>query len=85
MLLLITGWLGAALLLLAFFLNARQIVTADSKPYLIMNLSGSLLLFCNSYLIEAWPFVVINLFWASVSLFALWKIFQSPNQSISHE
>ncbi len=85
MLVLITGWLGAALLLLAFFLNARQIIAADSKPYLITNLSGSLLLFCNSYIIKAWPFVVINLFWACVSIFALWKIFQSNQSSSSHE
>lgn len=71
------GWLGAFGLLLAFFLNSRNILTTDNKRYQWLNFICASMLILNAYHINSYPFIVINLFWAIV---ALVSIFQKPKR-----
>jgi hypothetical protein len=67
------GWLGAFGLLLAYFLNSRKILTSDDKKYQWINLIFASLLVLNAYHIRAYPFLIINLFWAIVALVSLFQ------------
>ena len=69
----IIGFVGVALLLLAFFLNLFRLLTADSLPYLALNLSGAALACASSYLINFMPFVLLEGTWAIVAGIALMR------------
>jgi hypothetical protein len=65
------GFVGVALLLIAFFLNLFRLLKADSFPYLALNLVGAGLACASSYLIDFLPFVLLEGTWAIVSAVAL--------------
>lgn len=65
------GSVGVALLLLAFFLNLFGYLAASSRFYAALNLAGGALSAFASYLIDFWPFVVLEGTWAIVALIAL--------------
>jgi len=64
----IIGLIGAFLILLAFFMNQIHKWKSDSIVYDITNLVGALLMAYYSYILRAWPFLILNLVWAGVSL-----------------
>lgn len=64
----IIGLIGAFLILLAFFMNQIHKWKSDSIIYDITNLAGSLLMTYYSYVLQAWPFLILNIVWAGVSL-----------------
>ncbi|MBD3304594.1 hypothetical protein GF343_05600 [Candidatus Woesearchaeota archaeon] len=68
MTLMIIGLIGAFLILLAFFMNQVHKWKSDSIVYDITNLVGALLMAYYSYILRAWPFLILNLVWAGVSL-----------------
>lgn len=64
------GWLGAALLLLAYgLLSSKKI--GSGLAYQMMNLVGSVALAVNAMAHRALPSVVVNLVWLVIALFAL--------------
>jgi hypothetical protein len=65
------GSAGVALLLLAFLLNSGHRLRVDGYPYLLMNLVGAALACYSSYLIDFFPFVVLEGTWAAVAAVAL--------------
>ena len=65
------GFVGVALLLIAFFLNLFRLLKADSFSYLGLNLIGAGLACASSYLIDFLPFVLLEGTWAIVSAVAL--------------
>jgi hypothetical protein len=67
----IVGFLGVAILLLAFFLNLFRWLRADGAIYLGLNLVGAALACWSSYLIEFLPFVILEGVWAIVAAAAL--------------
>jgi hypothetical protein len=67
----IIGFVGVAMLLLAFFLNLVGWVRADRMLYLGLNLVGAVLACWSSYLIEFMPFVLLEGTWAIVAAVAL--------------
>ena len=67
----IVGFLGVAILLLAFFLNLFRWLRADGTAYLSLNLVGAALACWSSYLIEFLPFVLLEGAWAIVAAIAL--------------
>jgi uncharacterized protein with PQ loop repeat len=69
----IIGTLGVSLLLLAFLLQILKIVKSDSSVYSILNVLGAGLAGYSSYLLHFKPFIVLESFWALVSLFSLYK------------
>jgi hypothetical protein len=64
----VIGLAGAFIILLAFFMNQIHKWRSDSIIYDVANIIGSLLLAYYSYDLRAWPFLVLNLIWAGVSL-----------------
>jgi hypothetical protein len=71
------GTLGVTILLIAFALNLLKKLEANSKSYLLMNTVGALLACISSYIIQFWPFVVLEGVWAISSFFMLLKSIRS--------
>lgn len=67
------GTIGVTLLLVAFALNISKKMSATSKPYLILNIVGAGLAGVSSYMIQFWPFVVLESVWVIATLLALFK------------
>ena len=65
------GWVGAAALLIAFYLNSSGKITAENKIYQVTNLVAAVLLTINAVYINSLPFIIINVFWAGVALLSL--------------
>lgn len=62
------GIAGATLILVAFLGGQFGKLKATSFSYDLINLVGSALLIWYGVLLAAWPFVVLNTVWATVSL-----------------
>ncbi|MEQ9229316.1 MAG: hypothetical protein RIF46_01440 [Cyclobacteriaceae bacterium] len=75
----ITDWVGSAgvfILLLAYVLVAVNSITAKSLAYILMNLFGALIAGIASYLLNYWPFIILEAAWVGVScysVFTYWK------------
>ncbi|MGZ4042389.1 MAG: CBU_0592 family membrane protein [Bacteroidia bacterium] len=67
------GTTGVTLLLIAFALNISKKISASSKLYLLLNILGAGLAGVSSYLIQFWPFVVLESVWVIATLLALFK------------
>ncbi len=65
------GWVGAGLLLLAYFLLIHKNLTSRSLMYQWMNIVGALLLSVNTFFIKAYPSFVTNLIWFFVALYGM--------------
>ena len=67
------GTIGVSLLLIAFALNIGGKLSATSKTYLLLNIAGAGLAGVSSYMINFWPFVVLESVWVIATVFALIK------------
>ena len=67
------GSLGVTLLLLAFVLNLLEKLKSDTILYLVLNIVGAGLAGVSSYMIEFWPFVILECVWVFASLVPLIK------------
>jgi hypothetical protein len=65
------GFVGVALLLIAFLLNLFKLLRSDGHLYMSLNLVGAGLACYSSYLIRFMPFVVLEGVWAVVALAAM--------------
>jgi hypothetical protein len=71
------GFIGVAILLLAFFLNLFNRLNKDSVAYLSMNILGAGLACYASVLLEYLPFILLEGCWTLVSMIGLFKIVKS--------
>jgi hypothetical protein len=69
----IIGFIGVAILLIAFFLQLINKISKDSYTYIVMNLVGATLSCYASVLLNYIPFIVLEGTWALVSV---WGLFQ---------
>jgi hypothetical protein len=67
------GWIGAAALLLAYWLVSTQKTAGDSRTYQGMNLLGATLVLANSLYYGAYPSVGVNAAWIAIGAFTLAK------------
>jgi hypothetical protein len=67
------GTIGVSLLLVAFFLNLSKKLETEKPVYSILNILGAGLCGVSAYLINFYPFVVLESVWVLVSAFALLK------------
>lgn len=67
----IAGWIGAALLLLAYALVSNRRLAGDSVRFQLLNLSGGVMLAANSAYHGALPSVAVNAVWIVIGLTAL--------------
>lgn len=70
------GFVGVAMILIAFFLNISNLVSKDHIAYILMNLIGAGIACLASVLIDYWPFIILEGAWALVSLVALVNYFK---------
>ena len=68
------GIAGTTIILIFFILEQTHKVNADERSYDFFNFLGGSILVAYAYLIEAWPFVVLNTVWALISLKDLAKM-----------
>jgi hypothetical protein len=69
----LTGTIGVALLLIAFFLNLNNAIKKESYTYLLLNIGGAGLACFASVLLNYWPFIILEGCWTVVSIFSLVK------------
>jgi hypothetical protein len=69
----IIGWIGVALLLVAYWLVSSRRLSGDSIPYQALNVSGAGLLIVNSYYFGAYPSVGVNLVWIGIGMVTLYR------------
>ena len=65
------GFIGVTLLLVAFFLNVRDVIQRDSLVYLLLNLIGAGIACFASILLKYWPFIILEGCWTIVSAYGL--------------
>jgi hypothetical protein len=69
----IAGWLGAALILLAYGLLSSGKLDGRSKIYQLMNVSGAIGFILNSSWYGAIPSAALNVVWLFIGLAALYR------------
>lgn len=72
---------GVTLLLIAFFLNLYKIVSTDNKLYGILNILGAGLCGISSYMINFYPFVILEGVWVVVAFTSLIK--RVPRETVT--
>lgn len=65
------GFVGVTILLIAFFLNLKSIISKDSPSYLLLNIIGAGLACFASILISYLPFIILEGCWTIVSAIGL--------------
>ena len=71
-----TGFVGVSLILLAYFLNLKNILPTTALSYILLNLIGAVLACLASVLMKYIPFIILEGVWTLVSLDALAKYFE---------
>ncbi len=69
----IIGTVGVALILLAYLLNTAKLMPQDGKLFYVLNAVGAALACYASFLINYWPFVILEGTWTLVSIYGLMK------------
>ncbi|WP_036678127.1 CBU_0592 family membrane protein [Daejeonella oryzae] len=64
---------GVGLLLIAFLLNLYKVLDTESKLYMILNIAGAGLCGISSYMIQFYPFVILEGVWVAVAAVSLLK------------
>jgi hypothetical protein len=77
------GWIGAALILLAYLLLSMGKVTGQSPLYQGMNVVGAAGFIINGWWHGALPSAVLNVIWILIGGVALWRIMARRRSSTS--
>ena len=72
----VIGWIGASLVLLAYFLITKRILDSRSRLYHMLNLVGGVGLGYNTYYYSAYPSTAVNLFWIMIAVYGLLEAFK---------
>jgi hypothetical protein len=65
------GWIGMTLLLGAFALRLGDVLSGTSLVYVVLNVSGALLVGVQCAMQRAWPALVLELGWVVLTLASL--------------
>ncbi len=65
------GWLGAVLLLVAYWLVSSRRRQGDSQTYQLLNLVGSVLLIVNTVVLRAYPSAFVNVVWVVIAAYTI--------------
>ena len=65
------GWIGAALLLVAYAMISSKKLGADTSAYQLLKIIGSVLLVANTIFYRADPSSFVNLIWAGIAIFSI--------------
>jgi hypothetical protein len=67
------GWIGSALVVIAYALNIYKKLDATSVTYYILNIFGSACLILNTLYHQAIPSAVVNMIWIIIAIIAMIK------------
>ena len=67
------GWIGTALVLLAYFLVSNKKMGSSNKYYQLMNLFGAIGIGISVFYKEAWPALFLQITWGGIAMVALIK------------
>jgi hypothetical protein len=65
------GWMGAALLLVAYAMVSSKKLEVDSTAYQLLNIIGSVFLVANTIFYRAYPSSFVNVIWAGIAIFSI--------------
>jgi hypothetical protein len=72
----LSNWIasiGVGILLLAFFLNIYGYIDNKSKTYIFLNALGGIISGYAAWIVDFYPFVVLNIVWFLASIVSLFK------------
>lgn len=69
------GFIGVTILLIAYFLNLRDILKKDSPTYLFLNFAGAGIACFASVLLKYLPFIILEGCWTLVSVIGIFNLF----------
>ncbi len=69
----IIATVGVGIILIAYFLDTARMLPKDEKLYYVLNTIGAALACYASFLINFWPFVILEGTWMLVSIYGLMK------------
>lgn len=69
----VIGWVGAVLLLGAFYLVSTEKVKPTNVWFQLANIVGALAVAVNSFALHAFPSVAVNIVWSVIAGCAIWK------------
>ena len=69
----IIGWIGAVLIVGAYFLNINGKLKSTSAVYIISNLVGGIFFTVNTLVHRAYPSMIVNIIWVFIAVAALLK------------
>ena len=69
----IIGWIGALLIVGAYYLNMNGKLKSTSSAYIICNLIGGVFFIINTFVHKAYPSVLVNVVWVIIALSAILK------------
>ena len=70
----VISWIGAFVLIVAYFMLATDRIKSDNVIYHIMNLVGSVSFIIYGYTLDAYPSVFINSVFALIAMYSIFKI-----------
>ena len=76
------GFIGVTLLLVAYFLNLRNIIKKDSLTYLLLNFIGAGLACFASVLLNYMPFIILEGSWTVVSMIGLFSYLSKQRKTL---
>jgi len=65
--------IGVGILLIAFFLNIFGYINNKNKIYALLNAVGGLISCYASWMVDFYPFVVLNIIWSFTAILSLFK------------
>ena len=75
------GWVGSIEILIAYWLISSERVSAKSKTYQILNLTGSAFLIVLTYYTKAFPATFLNVVWFIIAGITLAQLLRKPKKS----
>ncbi len=67
----IIGFIGVAILLLAFFLQLINKISKESYAYILMNIAGAGIACMASIMLNYLPFIILEAAWTLISVWGL--------------
>ena len=68
------GYAGSALYIVGFFLVSQGHVEGEGFVFNLLNLFGAILYLVYSKIKKALPIFILEIFWGSIAIMALWKL-----------
>lgn len=69
----IIGWIGAVLIVGAYYFNINGKLKSGSLIYIISNLAGGVFFTINTLVHAAYPSMIVNIIWVLIAIAALFK------------